>query len=86
MPTEKLAHDLQAVVTDAEDLLKATASQTGERIEAVRARVEESLRLARTNLNKAGNQLDEQVRQHPWTAIGIAAGAALVFGILLGRR
>ena len=86
LSTENLVRDMRAVVVDAEDLLKATASQTGERIEAVRARVEESLRLARTNLNKAGNQLDEQVRQHPWTAIGVAAGAALVFGILLGRR
>ena len=30
MPTEKLMHDLRVVVTDAEDLVKATAGQTGE--------------------------------------------------------
>ena len=84
--TSTLTHDLRAVVTDAEDLLKATASQNGERIEKARARAEESLRLARASLQKAGNHLDDQVRQHPWTAIGAAAGAALVLGILLGRK
>jgi ElaB/YqjD/DUF883 family membrane-anchored ribosome-binding protein len=82
----KLTHDLRAVVTDAEDLLKATASQTGERIEKARARAEESLRLARASLQKAGSELNDQVRQHPWTAVGVAAGLGLVLGIVLGRR
>ena len=86
MLTDKLARDLRAVVTDAEDLLKATASQAGEHVEKARARAEESLDLARASLRDAGNQLNEQVRQNPWTAIGIAAGAALVLGILLGRK
>ncbi len=86
MPNDKLMHDLQAVVTDAEDLLKATAGHAGERVAEVRARAEESLRLARDSLRKAGGQLDEQVKQHPWTAVGVAAGIALVLGILLGRK
>jgi ElaB/YqjD/DUF883 family membrane-anchored ribosome-binding protein len=86
MSTDKLMHDLRAVVTDAEDLLKATAGQAGERVEKARARAEESLRLARASLQNAGSQLDDQVRQHPWTAVGVAAGAALVLGILLGRK
>src|SRR3954467_8604387 len=81
-----LTHDLRAVVTDAEDLLKATASQNGERIEKARARAEESLRLARESLQRAGSELNEQVRQHPWTAVGVAAGLGLVLGIVLGRR
>ena len=38
--TEKLMDDLRTVVGDAEELLKATASQTGERIAAVRAKAE----------------------------------------------
>jgi len=36
--TEKLMEDLKAVVADAEELLKATANQTGERIAAREAR------------------------------------------------
>jgi ElaB/YqjD/DUF883 family membrane-anchored ribosome-binding protein len=86
MTSDKLTRDLRAVVTDAEDLLKATAGQAGERVEKARARAEESLHLARASLQNAGSQLNEQVRQSPWTAIGVAAGAALVLGILLGRK
>jgi ElaB/YqjD/DUF883 family membrane-anchored ribosome-binding protein len=95
--SEKLMHDMRLVVTDAEDLLKATAGQTGERIEKVRAKAEESLRAARNRLQIAGKtvqegtqqavrSVNEQVHQSPWTAVGIAAGVGLVIGILLGRR
>ena len=81
----------------AEDLVKATAGQTGERIEKVRAKAEESLRAARNRLQIAGKtvqegtreavqSVNEQVHQNPWTAVGIAAGVGLLIGILLGRR
>ena len=42
--TQELNQDLQTVVTDADELPKATASQTGERFEKIRTRAEESLR------------------------------------------
>jgi ElaB/YqjD/DUF883 family membrane-anchored ribosome-binding protein len=95
--TDKLMHDMRVVVTDAEDLLKATAGQTGERIEKIRAKAEESLRAARNRMQIASKtvqegaletaqSVNEQVHQNPWTAVGIAAGVGLVIGILLGRR
>jgi len=95
--SEKLMQDMRVVVTDAEDMLKATAGQTGERIEKIRAKAEESLRAARNRMQIAGKALqetatdavdtvDEQVHRNPWTAVGIAAGVGLVLGILLGRR
>jgi ElaB/YqjD/DUF883 family membrane-anchored ribosome-binding protein len=84
--TEKLMQDMKAAVIDAEDLLKATAGQTGERIEKVRARAEESLRHARARMEEAGLTLDNAVHQHPWTTAGIAAGVGLLLGILIGRR
>ena len=95
--SEKLMQDMRVVVADAEDLLKATAGQTGERIEKVRARAEESLRTARNRMQIAGKAMqesatealgtvDEQVHKNPWTAVGIAAGVGLVLGIVLGRR
>lgn len=80
--TGKLMKDLRAVVVDTEDLIKATAGQTGERVEKIRARAEESLRKAREAVREA----DGQVRDNAWTAIGVAAGVGLVVGILLGRR
>ena len=95
--TEKLVNDMRAVILDAEDLLKVTASQTGERIEKVRAKAENSLRAARERLEFAGEEIgarardaardvDDQVRSHPWTAAGIAAGIGLLLGILIGRK
>ncbi len=95
--TDKLMADLQAVVTDAEELLKATAGQAGERVTAVRARAEESVRAARARLAAAGERIGEQsreavkhadhyVHENPWNAIGIAAGVGLLLGILIGRK
>jgi ElaB/YqjD/DUF883 family membrane-anchored ribosome-binding protein len=95
--TEKLMRDLRAVVVDAEELLKATAAQTGERVDKVRAKAEESLRTARARLQDMGDnaqmqareaarEVEQQVRENPWTAVGIAAGVGLVLGILIGRR
>lgn len=84
--TDKLVHDLRAVVTDAEELLRVTAGQAGERVEEARVRAEESLRAARASLQSAGGQLEEQVRRHPWQALGIAAAAGLVLGVLLSRK
>ena len=86
MTTDKLMHDLKAVVGDAEDLLKATAGQSGEQIARIRARAEESVRNARERMKDTGLQFDEELREHPWTAVGIAAGVGLVLGVLLGRR
>ena len=95
--TRKLKQDLQAVVVDAEELLKATAAQTGERIDKVRARAEDSLRAARERLAEAGaavtqraeaaaNDVDEQVHKHPWASAGIDACVGLALGLLISRR
>jgi ElaB/YqjD/DUF883 family membrane-anchored ribosome-binding protein len=91
--TDKLVQDLRTVVTDAEELLKATAGQTGERIEKIRARAEGSVRSARERLQAAGDdvqdaarELNGRVHDNPWAAVGIAAGVGLVAGILLARK
>jgi ElaB/YqjD/DUF883 family membrane-anchored ribosome-binding protein len=84
--TDKLVHDLRAVVADAEELLKATASQTGERVDKVRARAEESLRAARARLQESGRAVDLGVHDNAWTAVGVAAGIGLLLGVVIGRR
>lgn len=86
MNTDRIVKDMRAVIVDAEDLLKATASQTGERIEKARARAEESLRVARERMKDVGLDIDEQVRNNPWATAGIAAGVGLLLGLLIGRR
>lgn len=96
-PTEQLIRDLKTVVEDAEALLHATAAQTGDRIDGIRARATESLGQARARLKSAEEDAlehvrdaaasaDEYVKANPWQAVGIAAGAALLLGLLISRR
>ena len=93
----KLMEDLRAVVADLEELLKATASQTGERITEARARAEESLKAVKAQLAEeraavmarakaAAKAADDHVRANPWMAVGIAVGVGVVLGILAARR
>jgi ElaB/YqjD/DUF883 family membrane-anchored ribosome-binding protein len=94
---EQLVRDFKILVADAEALLKATAGQSGEAVAAMRAKVGESLAVAKVKLSEA-EQLalekakaaaaatDEYVHEHPWHAVGIAAGVGLVIGLLIGRR
>jgi ElaB/YqjD/DUF883 family membrane-anchored ribosome-binding protein len=93
---EQLIADLQAVVRDAENLLKATAAQAGEKVDAVRARAKESVRQAKSRIadlehdaleraKALAGDADRYVRQYPWQAVGIAAGIGLVIGLLVRR-
>jgi len=94
---EQLIHDFKVVVADAEALLKATAGQGGEAMTAVRAKVEESLAIAKVKMadaqaalmvrtKAAAKATDEYVHVHPWQAIGVAASVGMVIGLLIGRR
>jgi ElaB/YqjD/DUF883 family membrane-anchored ribosome-binding protein len=95
--TAKLLEDLQVVVRDAEALLQATATHTGERIDAVRARAEQSLQQAKARLSSveeetlqaardAAAAAQDYVKKNPWQSVGIAAGVGLLIGLLLRRR
>jgi ElaB/YqjD/DUF883 family membrane-anchored ribosome-binding protein len=95
--TDKLMHDLRLVVEDAEDLIKATASQGGEKVSAARAKAEESIRAARARLVESGEQLaaraqaavqatDKYARENTWTAVGTGAGLGFLVGYLIARR
>ena len=94
---EKLVADLKVVVADAEELLRATASQAGEKVVAARERIQASLATAKVKLSDAEQVLleksklaakatDEYVRENPWQAVGAAAVAGLVLGVLISRR
>ena len=93
----KLMEDLRAVVTVAEELLKATADQTGERVAAARGKAEKSVKAAKVRLGEqeaavmaktkaAAEATEEYVRSNPWKSLGIAAAAGLLLGILAARR
>lgn len=94
---DKLIEDLKVVAHDVEDLLRATATQTGEKVSAARARAEESLRAVKMGLEHAGDEVaartreaqratERYVQDNPWQAIGIAAGVGFLVGYLIARR
>jgi ElaB/YqjD/DUF883 family membrane-anchored ribosome-binding protein len=94
---DKLVQDLKLVIADAEELLHATAGQAGEGAKEMRARVQERLHAAKTNLihmqevaaekaRAATRATDNYVHDNPWKAIGAAAGVGLLLGLLIGRR
>lgn len=93
---EKLMQDLRVVVADAEELLRATAGQTGEKVSSARERIQESLVAAKVRLiaaeeaivektKQAAKATDEYVHENPWKSVGIAAGVGLVIGMLISR-
>ena len=94
---EKLMADLRTVVTDAEELLRATAGQAGEKVADLRGRLEVRLADARASLADAqavvvdkakavGRATDDYVQDNPWRSVGIAAGVGFIVGLLIGRR
>ena len=94
---EKLAADLKLVISDAEELLRATASQAGDKVTAARLKVQDSLDQAKVKLGRLGEAgvdrakaaarlSDDFVHDQPWTAVGIGAGIGLILGLLIGRR
>ena len=91
---DRLVSDLKTLVADAEELLRATASQAGDKIAVARQKIEQSLiegkkALADAEKNlvqkskEAADVADDYVRENPWNAVGIAAGIGLVLGLLI---
>lgn len=94
---QQLIDDFSLVVSDAEALIKATASQGGEALALVREKAEASLAMAKTKLvdakaalaahsREAVQEADNYVHENPWQSIGMAAGVGLIIGFLMGRR
>jgi len=97
MARERLVTDFKAVISDTEDLLRATASDTGERVTAARQRLEDRLRTTKAQLlelqetavakaKAAAHATDEYVHEHPWQAIGVGAAVGFLLGLLTCRR
>lgn len=94
---EQLSEDFNAVMADVEALLKATANQSGEKLAKVRDKAEESLRVMKARMvesqaallvktQAAGKTVDDYIHENPWKGVSVAAGIALVIGLLVGRR
>lgn len=94
---EKLVSDMKVVVSDAEEILRATSGVAGDKIGELRERIADRLRDAKIRIADAEEMLvdrtkaaaratDDYVNDNPWRAVGIAAGVGLLLGIIIGRR
>ncbi|MCX8086063.1 MAG: DUF883 family protein [Rhodocyclaceae bacterium] len=94
---DKLIADFKLVVADAEELLRATASEASGKASELRAKIEARLADAKARLAEAeaalvdrakqvGRAADDYVHDNPWRSVGIAAGLGFIVGLLIGRR
>ena len=92
-----VADALQGVVNEASELLKSAGRNGGEQMESLRKRLESQLRRARIelaafhesatdNAKRAARATDEAVHEHPYAAMGVAAGVGVLLGMLIARR
>ena len=94
---ERLVADLKVLIGDTEEMLRATAGQAGEKIAVARERIQASLAVYKDKLQdaeravlektkEAARATDEYVHDHPWQAVGVAAGIGFLLGLLVSRR
>ncbi len=90
---EKLLTDLKVLARDAEEMLKTTAGQAGDKMSDLRTRLASALESAKATGHRleekavaGAKATDRAIRQHPYESLGIAFGAGLLIGVLAGRR
>lgn len=94
---ERVLADMRTLVADAEDLLKVTANDMGEKAKETRERLAAALERAKASYSEmqdygiesakvAARKADEAIRSHPYESVGIAFGVGLLLGALLRRK
>lgn len=94
---EKLVTDVKVVLSDAEDLLRATAADASERVKNLRPKLEESVRAAKARVAEAEHAVidktkaaaaatDRFAHENPWKTAGIAGAIGVLVGLVIGRR
>jgi ElaB/YqjD/DUF883 family membrane-anchored ribosome-binding protein len=89
--------DIKTLVRDAQSLLTAAASLTGEKAEEMRGRgmqlLDQAMGKGKEYQGQAmvrGKELahtaDVYVKDNPWRTIAAAAGVGLLVGVILGRK
>ena len=95
--TEELLAEFQALVADTEKLLQTSTELAGEEADRLRDQLRSGLSRARESIDTAQQRVREHgkaavdatedyVGEHPWQAVGVAAGIGFLLGLLVGRR
>jgi ElaB/YqjD/DUF883 family membrane-anchored ribosome-binding protein len=95
--SERVFEDLQKIMNEVEDLVKATLGTAGERAGGAAERLQAGIGQVRDRLAafeqglgrefKQGARLaDRYVHDNAWLAVGVAAAAAFLLGVFAARR
>jgi ElaB protein len=93
---EQLASSLKLMVDEAQLLLEQIQDGTSEQLRAAKTNLSTKLHDAKTELSLmetsamqraklALSETDQAVKDHPYYAVGIAAGASILVGMLLAK-
>lgn len=91
------SHSLRHMVDEIDTFLRSAADSGDERFNAVRDKLEAQVRAMRSQIDelneaavarmkRAAQQADQTVHAHPYGAMGVAAAAGLLIGLLAARR
>lgn len=91
---ERIASGLQSAADDVEALLDSGLQRGDAQVEALRDRLSSRLRRTRLQLveleeaavdraRQAARKVDDQVHEHPYAAIGVAAAVGALAGLLV---
>lgn len=94
---QKLMHDLQTVIDDAEALLKSADFPSSEAFQSAKDRFEHTIKNARDEIirleklvvyktKEAVQITSDYVKDNPWQAVGLGAAIGLVVGLLISRK
>jgi ElaB/YqjD/DUF883 family membrane-anchored ribosome-binding protein len=93
---ERIATDFQALLVDAEGLLRAVSGASGEAMETARAQIQRRVDSLRRTLQDgqdsalghartAVGTADRYVHDNPWPIIGAALATGVILGVLARR-
>ncbi len=89
------SQELQQLTENVEDLLGKVADVQSPHLQELRTRVSQTIQSAKSAVSRAdtlaldalknaASSADDYVRENPWVAIGVIAGAAASLGFLAG--
>ena len=91
--TDRLVRDLRRVVSDSEELLRATSDAVGAGTERARKRLSAALETAKCTCEdlqdrtgKVARSAGKCLREHPYEALGIALLLGVLAGAIMRKR
>ena len=95
--TIKTRSDIKGLLMDAQDLFRDATSATGSKADELRSKgltlldaaiekAQDAQTAAVTTSKEIAQSAGEYVRENPWKAVAIVAGAALLASLLVKRR